>query len=285
MLGITRQLRRRAFTLAELLVVCAILALLVSTVVPVVKAARERARLELCASRIKRIGNAALQFEKTGVTSTAEFYFSGLQPPANVLPWRTLRALQLREDQPIQWADPLCARKLVFFIHDDDGYTPVQINQGLAHLYPRIIRSRETLYCPSSPVWTEETGWTLSEDGSAYITYCSREGAYPAPDGRVPFNVYRSDRMQAFLSCASFMGYQGHRNGWNVWFTDGHVRFMHDKHGVLRDLKAVEWFDVPGDYPPIERWSIWVHFDQLYEDLTGSEVNRGEGNGEETKTQ
>jgi hypothetical protein len=248
--------------LIELLVLLALLALLASALVPILRNWRDRARLELCAARIDELGKACLKFEADGVRGGQATWFAGLEPGANVLPWRNLRAIQQTEDLPPEWADPLCIRKLTLFLKDKEGATPIATAQGLYHLFPSYVRDTAALYCPASRIWTAERGWQ-AEDGSVYVTYCSREGGAQTPEGRAIFNSYASaDGPIAFLSCASFLGYQAHPRGWNVWFTDGGTRFHQDPHGVLAGLSADEWFDVPHAFPPPGRWSIWTHFDQ-----------------------
>jgi prepilin-type processing-associated H-X9-DG protein/prepilin-type N-terminal cleavage/methylation domain-containing protein len=54
-------MRRRAFTLVELLVVIAVIALLVALLMPVFRQAREQANRVKCLSNLRQIGHAALQ--------------------------------------------------------------------------------------------------------------------------------------------------------------------------------------------------------------------------------
>jgi prepilin-type N-terminal cleavage/methylation domain-containing protein len=60
------QRSRRAFTLIELLVVVAIIALLISILLPALSRAKEQARKTICVSNLKGIGQAANQYLLTG---------------------------------------------------------------------------------------------------------------------------------------------------------------------------------------------------------------------------
>ena len=60
--GSARCRSRRAFTLIELLVVVSIIALLVSILLPSLSAAREQAKTLVCASNLKNVGTAMVQY-------------------------------------------------------------------------------------------------------------------------------------------------------------------------------------------------------------------------------
>src|SRR5262245_34957953 len=55
-------MRRRAFTLIELLVVIAILAILAGLLFPVFAQSREKARQAACASNVRQLGMAVMQY-------------------------------------------------------------------------------------------------------------------------------------------------------------------------------------------------------------------------------
>lgn len=78
--------QRRAFTLVELLVVVAIIAILIALLLPAVSAAREAARKTACATNLKNLALAALNFESArGYFAPAAQDRDG-EPPPRVMP-------------------------------------------------------------------------------------------------------------------------------------------------------------------------------------------------------
>jgi prepilin-type N-terminal cleavage/methylation domain-containing protein len=64
-LGALKPSPRAAFTLVELLVVCAIIAVLIALLLPAIQAAREAARASTCQNNLRQTGLALLGFEST----------------------------------------------------------------------------------------------------------------------------------------------------------------------------------------------------------------------------
>lgn len=102
--------RRRAFTLVELLAVIAIIGVLVSLLLPAVQAARESARRSQCANHLRQIGLALVNYESAFRTFPTRTTASGTNRRtalfARLLPFVEQATLFDRYDFHAHWYDP-----------------------------------------------------------------------------------------------------------------------------------------------------------------------------------
>lgn len=77
-------MQRKAFTLIELLVVIAIIAILAAILFPVFAKAREKARQTTCASNLKQLGLAFIQYEQDNDENFPNYDLTGRTPPYTV---------------------------------------------------------------------------------------------------------------------------------------------------------------------------------------------------------
>ena len=127
--------KRSAFTLVELLVVIAVIALLMAVLLPSLRAARERAKRTVCAANLQQIGRGIMAY----ATDHDRLPVPGLQSPsgnANVL-W-----LPLVHDFVYQSTAP-----------DAIGEPKRRWNvMNLGYLHQtHTIESAEVFYCPTQP--------------------------------------------------------------------------------------------------------------------------------------
>lgn len=122
---------RKGFTLIELLVVVAIIALLLSIVVPSLRVAKETAKRIVCASNMKSLGQ--------GIFVYASHYDDRLVPPTN--------------------GSNLYHTHLVYRIDRSQPFGEhIYATYGLGYLHRLgIIESPEAYYCPSAPRVVEGT--------------------------------------------------------------------------------------------------------------------------------
>lgn len=130
---------RRGFTLIELLVVIAIIAILAAILFPVFASAREKARQATCASNLKQLGLAVIQY----VQDYDEFY-----PQGDIYVTDssgTACMTQLESEYPSY---------LLF--NDVFNYSPQPMWMG--YIYP-YVKSTGVYYCPDGPSVIDGSYW------------------------------------------------------------------------------------------------------------------------------
>ena len=226
-MGRTRR-QPRAFTITELLVVIAIIAVLLALLLPALNKARRTAQRTACLSNLQHIGNALFvyggegrgSFPTIGSAASAPFMSFGLHPP-----------------------------KMYF-----DGWS------GLGQLYSgKIIRDPRVFYCPGAPDNNtdpltyenrfyeppDQWNWSLS-------SYCYRIFDDGSLEGRA-FRV--GTHGAASISMLSDMElrlpeFQNHRNGSNVWYADGHAKWVEHADGLWNEFR---WW--------LQPTAAWEYFD------------------------
>ncbi len=158
---------RPAFTLIELLVVVAIIAVLVSILLPAIQKAREAANRSKCSNNMRQIGLAALNFESSnrGLPRGGEHvkYYTGGPAGAGMLPYKVQDlhsplTLILSYIEQSQVAD---------FMDLKYRYNATAGNNAAAKAAPPIF------YCPTNPLANDRVGGTRDSQGYGCTDYTS----------------------------------------------------------------------------------------------------------------
>jgi prepilin-type N-terminal cleavage/methylation domain-containing protein len=135
-------MRRRAFTLVELLCVIAIIGILIALLLPAIQAARESARRTECANNLKQIGLAEVQYENAQRKYANNVGTGGTQPPSLWAPWTVAILPQMQETTLFNaWAKA--------YTYTQDGVPEVMNISSISELTQICGTPVVSYYCPS----------------------------------------------------------------------------------------------------------------------------------------
>lgn len=257
-------MQRKAFTLIELLVVIAIIAILAAILFPVFAAAREKARQTTCASNLKQLGLAFLQYVQDydeenpylesnaagytgGVTGATQYFpnlYAGGPGPAPVIGWPDLLYPYVKSTGIYHCPDQEAQNLYNGSTYDTSGYmsyamNPLYLRTGWCCGQPHInMGTVSQVQQPSTVVLLDEP-WM-----PRYFFYV----AYPGGDGY--YSSCLDEPMANSTSCgdavAGSMGRFRHGTGLQYLFYDGHVKMLNTDWQSLTEvagntLWANEW--------------------------------------------
>jgi prepilin-type N-terminal cleavage/methylation domain-containing protein len=229
--------RREGFTLVEMMVVIAIIAVLAAFLFPVFSAARERSRRTVCANNLMQLGIANAMYAEDNDGMDASYpYGYGNQPADNsneltkfiaaYEPYIKNKDIWFCPSDPIahkstpnQWLDPNCKTAPLFdhaFLSYSFGF-PYIGSRRLGRYFDRI-RTDYPQYMPRA--WDD-----IYADSGPGFDFNGQ------PLGSVEAKL-------AFFSPGDLSG--NHRVGTNILFRDGHVKFYFYNRGFIEKVQLVD---------------------------------------------
>lgn len=147
----------RGFTLIELLVVISIVALLVAVLLPALGKARAAAKDLLCATQLRQIGMATLNYATD---------FSDYVPPH--YSYDTNHASNYNDNIYIP-GNPIQSNMILMRPHTNYAAPGFQV--GLGYLFPHYINGGEVFYCPLNVYNGKDPGATAEVNNTTYDSY------------------------------------------------------------------------------------------------------------------
>jgi len=274
----------RGFTLVELLVVISIIALLLSVMLPALRAAREKAKQTVCASQQKQIGTGFFMYAQSNNDKLPQSRFMSGQFTISNQPFWSYFAFEIdldkKGDSTLKFPD---------YLKDWGQYGR---SWGYGSLfYAGIIKEPKAFYCPSTrsnnyrfssyappghpwPWCNDDLADTQGEQkhtrvGYNYVPQAKLEkdtDGFPA----IAKNLTKLDNTKiistdALISLTNLAHQMGGRKGVNMLFGDGSVDFRNNSIAFEPGL----W--TPDSYPPINNYRLT--FRSVIQALEGNESN------------
>jgi len=203
----------RGFTLVELIVVIAVIAILIALILPTLARSRERANTVKCAAQLRQIGQGIYNYATSNqgyvpMWSTTHVYPDGSLPI---------------DDPGLGWTE----RLIPYFAKPDSPVyhcpafpTERRINYFLESHWMWIVKQKRSMQLGQMRL---ASTFILSAD-------CTAARWYPAPFGIQPEDFDDCDKDDATKPSLLFADEAGgvnvHRSGNNVLFADGHVELI-----------------------------------------------------------
>lgn len=183
--------KRHAFTLVELLVVVAIIALLISILLPSLSAARDQAKSIVCAAKLREISQGSSNYAKESSSGSGEFLPGSPGTSGNELLYTFVSPFEVNTPgDPVQvwdWSGPIAAK-----LYKDKNFLPRNRAKRMKLLREELFR------CPNnsflSPPWNGSVG--------------------PWPSGGFPQNQWEMMTLNSFSTAREFMYF-----GWQEDFS------------------------------------------------------------------